>query len=130
MTLENDRELLKGNTPMLILSVLKDVPLHGYGIAREIEKRSDNALKFKEGTLYPALHTLERDGMILGEWVRGEGGRPKKIYSVTPQGMTVLSARRDHWKAFSTAIERVLEGESNAETQSAGNIVPALNNAS
>ena len=59
--MENERELLKGNTPTLILAVLRDTPRHGYAIAREIERRSDNALQFKEGTLYPALRALERD---------------------------------------------------------------------
>ena len=55
-----EKELLKGNTPTLVLAVLNVAPLHGYGIAREIERRTDNALKCKEGTLYPALHALER----------------------------------------------------------------------
>ena len=73
--METERELLKGNTPTLVLAVLKDAPLHGYGIAREIERRSSNALRFKEGTLYPALHALEREGLIVGAWSREGGGR-------------------------------------------------------
>src|SRR6476469_543167 len=81
-----DKELLKGNTPTLVLAVLKDAPLHGYGIAREIERRTNNALKCKEGTLYPALHALERDGHIKGEWQRKPEGGERKVYEITPSG--------------------------------------------
>ena len=68
-----NKELLKGNTPTLILAVLETASRHGYGIAREIERRSDNALAFKEGTLYPALHALEREGLIVGAMVTLRG---------------------------------------------------------
>ena len=109
--LEAEKELLKGNTSMLILAVLRDAPRHGYGIAREIERRSANALKFKEGTLYPALHSLEHEGLIAGKWQKEAGGRERKIYTVTPAGLTILSARTRTWNAFAAAIERVLEGD-------------------
>jgi PadR family transcriptional regulator PadR len=77
--MDSERELLKGNTPTLVLAVLNDGPLHGYGIAREIERRSDNALRFKEGTLYPALHALEREGLVESEWQREGTGRERKV---------------------------------------------------
>src|ERR1043166_3679889 len=82
LIVNTERELLKGNTPTLVLAVLKDQPLHGYGIAREIERRSDNALKFKEGTLYPALHALEggrrgrREGAQNQRAIDYKGGPP------------------------------------------------------
>src|SRR5215470_11166232 len=85
-----ERELLKGNTPALVLAVLKDGPRHGYAIAREIERRSGNALKFKEGTLYPALHALEREGAITGQWEKVTGGRERKVYTITPAGLAEL----------------------------------------
>jgi PadR family transcriptional regulator PadR len=118
--LDSDRELLKGNTPTLVLAVLNDGPMHGYGIAREIERRSDNALKFKEGTLYPALHTLERDEMITGEWRRVPGGRERKVYHITPAGSAVLAERTRSWNSFAAAIGRVIGGEDNAHTASPG----------
>lgn len=116
--MDSERELLKGNTPTLVLAVLGDGPLHGYGIAREIERRSDNALKFKEGTLYPALHTLEREGLIAGEWRRDEGERERKVYSITPAGHAALEQRTRTWNTFATAIERVIGGQKDAPTSS------------
>ena len=108
--MDTERELLKGNTPTLVLAVLKDAPLHGYGIAREIERRSGNALKFKEGTLYPALHALEREGLIVGAWSREGTGRERKVYRMTPAGLAELERRARTWTQFATAIFHVLGG--------------------
>lgn len=114
--MQPERELLKGNTPALALAVLKDGPLHGYGIAREIERRSENALKFKEGTLYPALYTLEQDGLIAGEWERGGNGRERRVYRITPEGLAELERRTQTWQTFATAIDRVIGGNNHAGT--------------
>ena len=104
------RELLKGNTPTLVLAVLKDGPLHGYGIAREIERRSGNVLRFREGTLYPALHALERDGWIAGRWETPGGGPARKVYAITEAGLAELARRTRSWAEFARAVNRVLEG--------------------
>ena len=104
-------ELLKGNTPTLILAVLRNGPLHGYGIAREIERRSGAALRFRESTLYPALHALEEEGLIAGEWTQPEGGRPRRVYTLTPQGCAALEERTRVWERFAGAIQSVLQGE-------------------
>src|SRR3712207_1144294 len=103
-----ERQLLKGNTPALVLAVLADAPRHGYGIAREIERRSGNALRFKEGTLYPALHALERDGLITGAWSGEGGGRERKVYRITPAGLGELERRTRTWTEFATAIFQVI----------------------
>src|SRR5437870_11870289 len=112
--MDTERELLNGNTPTLGLAVLKDGPLHGYGIARAIEQRSGNALKFKEGTLYPALHALERDGAIRGEWHRADGTRERKVYTITPAGLAQLERRTRTWTEFATAIYQVIGGDPHA----------------
>jgi PadR family transcriptional regulator, regulatory protein PadR len=117
LPMDSERELLKGNTPTLVLAVLKDMPLHGYGIAREIERRSDNALKFKEGTLYPALYSLEQEGMIVGEWQRGSNGRERRVYHITPAGQTELERRTRTWNTFASAIQSVIGGTDHAGTQ-------------
>src|SRR5262245_6022818 len=122
-----NRELLKGSTPTLVLAVLRDAPLHGYGIAREIERRSENALKFKEGTLYPALHVMARECLIASAWEREAGGRERRVYAITPAGLAALDQRARAWNAFASAIQNVLGGESHAgthppATDSAGNI--------
>jgi PadR family transcriptional regulator PadR len=116
--MDTERELLKGNTPTLILAVLQETPRHGYAIAREIERRSNNALKCKEGTLYPALHALERQGLIVGEWRKEGGGRERKVYRITPAGLTALEQHKRTWNAFASAIERVIGGPTNAGTRS------------
>ena len=109
--MDDERELLKGNTPTLVLAVLRGGPLHGYGIAREIERRSDDALKCKEGTLYPALHTLEREGRVRSEW-RLEAGRPRKVYALTAAGLAALEERTRTWERFASAVNRVIGGDS------------------
>jgi PadR family transcriptional regulator len=107
---------LKGNTPTLVLAVLRDGPLHGYGIAREIERRSGNALRAKEGTLYPALHALEREGLIAGEWRKEDGSRERKVYLLTPAGLAALEQRTRTWTEFASAVSRVLGGEAHVGT--------------
>jgi PadR family transcriptional regulator PadR len=114
-----ETELLKGNTPTLILAALQDAPRHGYAIAREIERRSANALRFKEGTLYPTLHSLERDGLITGAWETGESARPRKVYRITPAGQAELERRARTWRDFAAAISNVLEGATHVTPQPA-----------
>ncbi len=70
----------------LVLVVLKGGPRHDYDIAREVERRSDNACAFKNGTLYPILHGLEKEGLIVSAREHPEGNRPRRVYSLTPAG--------------------------------------------
>lgn len=106
--MSQERELLKGNTPVLILAVLADAPRHGYSIAREIERRSENALSLGEGSLYPALHALEREGLIVGVWEPQPSGPARKVYAITPAGKSELERRTRTWRSFADAIERVI----------------------
>ncbi|BDI30179.1 putative DNA-binding protein YwzG [Capsulimonas corticalis] len=106
----NERELLKGNTPTLILAVLEEMPMHGYAIAQAIEKRSGDILKFKYGTLYPALYSLESAGLIAGQWEHLESERPRKTYSITEAGQAELSKRTAAWSLFSMAVNNIIEG--------------------
>jgi PadR family transcriptional regulator, regulatory protein PadR len=106
--MEDERELLRGNTPTLVLAVLQDGPLHGYAIAREINRRSNQTLQCKQGTLYPALHILEQDGLICGEWQNEAGERPRKVYVITEAGLAELNRRVQTWTQFSSAIDSVI----------------------
>jgi PadR family transcriptional regulator PadR len=106
--MDDESELLRGSTPTLVLAILKDGPQHGYAIAREVNQRAQGALNFKQGTLYPVLHSLERDGLILGAWTHPEGERPRKVYTITDSGMTELARRMNAWGRFSLAVSRIL----------------------
>jgi PadR family transcriptional regulator PadR len=103
-------ELIKGNTPTLILAVLGEAPRHGYAIAREIERRSADALKLGEGALYPALRALEGDGLVESRWETDGPGPARKVYALTESGRAELERRARSWRRFSNAIDAVLGG--------------------
>ena len=114
--MKDQSELLRGNIPALVLAALADTgPQHGYAIAQDINKRTD-LLKFKQGTLYPVLHTLEADGFVTGEWKHEPGERPRLVYAITDTGRAELSRRVAAWKTFSTAME-ILIGGRNGEAR-------------
>jgi transcriptional regulator len=99
---------LKGTLPTLILEALQHEPTHGYRIAQQIKERSKGVLDFKEGTLYPALHKLENDGLV--ESFDGvENGRPRRYYRITRTGRATLIKDRDEWRTLSRAVTRLLE---------------------
>lgn len=100
-------ELLKGNTAALILTVLSEAPLHGYAIARKIEVLSEDLLSLNEGSLYPALHSLENDGAVTATWEKASG-RPRKCYRITAKGRRQLAELAKEWKEFSGAVNRVM----------------------
>src|SRR5580658_3138518 len=98
----------QGNATTLVLVVLKDGPRHGYDIAREVERRSENTFAFKHGTLYPILHGLEKDSLIASTWEHPEGERPRRVYSLTSAGEAKVSQCIDQWNEFARAMNRVI----------------------
>ena len=117
------QDYLKGGLALLILATLRDGPAHGYALARTIERRTENALQLREGTLYPALHALERDGLVQSAWETPENGRERKTYTLTESGAKKLTEWSDGWQQFVTAVGRVLapdtlEGEPTHGTRS------------
>lgn len=105
------KELLKGNTETLILSLLSERQMYGYQIVKEMRSRSSGYFRFKEGTLYPALHRLEKNGLVQGQWKEAESGVPRRYYAITPRGQQVLSERLDEWRRFSQAVNLVMMPE-------------------
>ena len=77
-----EREFLKGSTDCLILSVVNDHPTYGYELIKELESRSDGYFHFREGTLYPALHRMEHDGLLEGKWEKLPGGQERRYYYI------------------------------------------------
>jgi transcriptional regulator len=97
----------KGTLPTLILEALVREPRHGYRIAQRIKERSQGVLDFKEGTLYPALHKLENEGLV--ESYEGiENGRPRRYYRITKTGRTALTKDRAEWQELSRAVTMIL----------------------
>ena len=81
-----DGDILKGNTLTLILSLIEEQPMYGFEIAKEINRRSDGTLRFREGLLYPALHQLEKEGMVSSTWRNSNMGPRRKYYKLTSKG--------------------------------------------
>jgi PadR family transcriptional regulator PadR len=102
-------ELLKGHLDTLLLAVLEAGPQHGYAIIEALRTRSDGALDLPTGTVYPALHRLERAGLIASDW-QTVGGRRRRAYHLTPSGLAALGDQRAVWEQFSTAVSAVLGG--------------------
>jgi transcriptional regulator len=99
---------LKGTLPALILEALEHEHDHGYSIAQRIKERSKGVLDFKEGTLYPALHKLEQEGMI--ESFEGvENGRTRRYYRLTKPGRGKLATSREEWRKLSRAVTMILK---------------------
>jgi len=101
-------ELLRGTLDLLVLKVLAQGPAHGYAIARRIQERSGGVLQVEEGSLYPALHRLERRGWLDSEWGTSEAGRRARYYRLARAGRTELASRERGWNEMSVAIGRVL----------------------
>jgi PadR family transcriptional regulator PadR len=104
----SERELLKGSTDTLLLALLSERPMYGYEILREIEQRSKGYFHMKEGTLYPALHRLERESLIEGLWRTAPGGQYRRYYAISARGAEQLQLRRSEWQSFSRAINMVM----------------------
>jgi PadR family transcriptional regulator, regulatory protein PadR len=96
-----------GHLDPLILAVLAAGPLHGYAVIDELKQRSGGAFDLPEGTVYPALHRLERDGMLASAW-RDTSGRRRRVYRLTAKGRRELAARRREWRTFARAVDGVL----------------------
>lgn len=100
------RELKKGSTDVLILSLLDDQPSHGYEIGKQIAERSGGVLKLNAASLYPILYRFEKKRWIKGAW-HVRDGRRRRTYSLTALGTKVLARERSSWRAFVDAIEKV-----------------------
>jgi len=105
---ENGIELLQGTLNMLILRTLQSGPQHGHGIGQSIRQISDDLLQIERGSLYPALHRLEEQGLIASEWKPSELNRRAKYYRLTAAGRKQLVAEQSKWKLLVRAITRVM----------------------
>ncbi len=102
------RELLKGSTETLLLSLLSEEPKYGYQLVREMDARSGGYFHLKEGTLYPALHRLERDGLVESTWWEEyRGGQRRCYYAMTRSGRARLESMINEWNLFADALNQI-----------------------
>ncbi len=101
------KELLKGTTPVLVMSVLKDEDLYGYKIIKKLEIRSENVFEMSEGTLYPILHALEKEKFLTSYWEE-QDGRRRKYYHLTDKGLKQFEEKKKEFVAFTDNVKRVL----------------------
>jgi transcriptional regulator len=102
-----DRELKKGSTELLVLSLVEERARHGYEIGRLIEERSEGVVQLHVASLYPLLYRLERRGWIVGRWIEKPGERRRRFYKLTPEGRRVLGVQRESFRDFVRAVRRV-----------------------
>ncbi len=102
-------DLLQGTLDLLILQVISLGPLHGYAIAQRLNQMSNEALQVQQGSLYPALHRLEKRRWLRSEWRTSDSGREAKFYALTPTGRKRLETERGEWARLSQAIALVLQ---------------------
>ncbi len=103
-----EKSLLSGSTPLLVLSLLKNEDMYGYQMAEELARRSDDTFELKEGTLYPLLHTLEKNHLVTSYTKESPGGRERKYYHLTDDGRSQLEHKTQEWRLFSEKVNAVI----------------------
>lgn len=103
------RELLKGSTNLIVLSLLEKENMYGYQMIKELREKSQDTFNLKEGTLYPILHSLEEKRLISSYWNMVKS-KKRKYYSITKEGKKHLKERKEEWEIFSRGINQVLGG--------------------
>ena len=104
-----ERKLVQGTLELLILRTLLFGPLHGHGIAKHIQRSSEDVLQVEHGSLYPAVHRLEKSGCITSKWEQTERGREMRMYRLTAKGRKQLSVEQGKWDELVRAMARVLK---------------------
>jgi len=102
-------DLLQGTLDMLILKIVTLGPIHGYGISQRLRQISKEVLLVQQGSLYPALHRLEKRGWLAAEWGESENGRQAKFYKLSAKGKKQLSKEESNWNRLADAVARILQ---------------------
>jgi len=102
-----DKEFLKGHLPILVLGLLENRPMHGYAICEALSSEQNVQLNLSEGTLYPLLHRLERQGHVRAVWTRGETGKERKTYHITKSGRVLIKKHHSDFRELSVLFQNV-----------------------
>ncbi|NLE56786.1 MAG: PadR family transcriptional regulator [Planctomycetes bacterium] len=106
--MSTDPDLVRGTLSTMLLEVISRRPMYGYEICKTVNARTDGYFNLREGSLYPALHKLEQEGLLKAFWEQTSGGRRRKYYEITDAGVKTLADKRREWSDFAAAVERVL----------------------
>ncbi|BFK88317.1 helix-turn-helix transcriptional regulator [Pseudoflavonifractor sp. DSM 107456] len=107
-----DKNLLSGSTTLLVLSLLASGDKYGYEMIAALEEKSDHTFTLREGTLYPILHGLEREGAVTAYEKEAPSGRKRRYYHITRTGLTLLGEKREEWRTFRHLVDAIVaEGE-------------------
>jgi DNA-binding PadR family transcriptional regulator len=101
-------DAVRGHVDLLLLAAVRDRPGHGYALIQELRRRSGGELDLPEGTVYPALHRLERAGLVTSAWSTAEGARRRRVYTLTPLGGTKLAKEVAEWTRLVGAVEAIV----------------------
>jgi len=105
------KDVLKGNLSLIILSSLAESHKYGYEITKDVHRLTDGSITIKEGSLYPALHKLEKQKLIEGYWVQQEPGKPdRKYYRITDEGLKAVEVEKERWKYYMDIMGRIIYG--------------------
>lgn len=106
--MSTDPDLVRGTLNTMLLEVISRRPMYGYEICKTVNARTDGYFNLREGSLYPALHKLEHEGLLQAFWEQANGRRRRKYYEITDAGIKTLADKRREWSDFAAAVERVL----------------------
>jgi transcriptional regulator len=109
--------MLKGNTDTLLLALLENEAMYGYQIVKEVDERSSGYFAFKEGTLYPALHRLEKAKLIEGRWEDTPNNVRRRYYRISAKGQEALADRLSEWQRFTNAMDSIMHPGASPEAQ-------------
>jgi len=107
--MDEKSELLQGTLDLLILKIVALSPIHGYGISQRIRQISKDILQVQQGSLYPALHRLERRGLLIATWDESEHGRPARFYKLSAKGRKRLAEEQQSWNRLTHAVALILQ---------------------
>jgi PadR family transcriptional regulator PadR len=108
VAIRSQTDALRGSLDLLVLKTLSLAPMHGWGISQRVQQISDGVLEVNQGSLYPALQRLEKDGLITSEWGTTDNNRRARYYRITASGRKALGDEMDSWRRFAAGLEAVL----------------------
>ena len=107
--MKTEKELVGASTALLVLGILAKEASYGYEVVKRVNAQADDLFEWKEGTVYPVLHKLEKDGLLRTQWQQANTGRKRKYYYITEAGRETLEERVAQWKSFNRLVHRVVE---------------------